>query len=732
MTASHPSSTRLSRRLRAILLVLVAALGGLSTTAQADPQTDTVTPTGWWWLSNATVQQVQDRVGQGYRIVDIEVESTSPFRLSAAFVRNTGDYAKTWWWYFGLSESGVTNQINQNSARLIDVEPYETSAGLRYAVVMVRNTGSDFATSHGWQTNHTFTSLSNWLTANPTRRIIDVQPYLVGGNRRYAFCWVANSGQTQSGFWIYLNTTTATISSRLATNNARLIDLEPHDGTNRFSAIMVPRDGNAWTWFHGMTYSDVGRLSGQYGSRIIDFQRYENSSGNTRYAMVCRRNDNDLAISTTHAMRSYLPLTSTSGFVLREYAGSPSTMAGVFEDRVFEPASLMKTVHHFAANRRVALGLDSFGSNVTVFTGLSGSCPTGSNAVTRSLGTVLRNMMEQSSNTATEAIRARYGTATIEAIADQFGATEAELNHTLGCLCGQTRNELTLRDLADLHGAVIDGALGSTRDDFYDRMSNGTNFGMGSFSTSTVLTQELNSSSLTADERTAFLAGTAFAHKGGSYTCGGGTEQHRSRGAYVRLPERSGCDTIGREYFIGAWVNDANSSSSATDAVGIGLTTLFRDRVRAAIMTWEGTNCSPFDVYCSAEPNSTGVPGRIAATGSAYLHRNDLVLRGFQMPSGSFASLIFGTSRDFVPMPGGSSGNLCIGGSIGRLFDSLGMTSANGTLTFGLDNTDLSTSSGGAFELDPGDQLMLQWWFRDSSPSGPTSNFTDAVEVTFI
>ncbi|MEM8711821.1 MAG: serine hydrolase [Planctomycetota bacterium] len=555
---------KIRRPLLAFATMIVAFVAALAPDAQADPQTDTVTPTGWWWMSNVTVAQIQDRINLGYRIVDIEVEDDAPFRLSATFVRNVGDYAKGWWWYFGLTASDVNARLSQNNARLIDVEPYDTVAGIRYAVVMIPNSGSDFATSHGWHFGFTFTQVSDYLSNNPGRRILDVQPYLVNGSRRYAFAWVANSGQTASGYWIYLNVTAATISSRLATNQARLIDLEPHDGTDRFSAIMVPRDGNAWWYYFNVPSGDVDRIANQLASRIIDLQRYQTTSGATRFSMVLRRNDNDLAVDATLAMRQFLPLGATSGFMLREYQGTPSTMAGVFENRVFESASLMKTVHHFVANRRVFLGQDSFFGAVSENTGLNGSCPNGSNPTTRSLGAVLRSMMEQSSNTATEAIRARYGTNTIESTAALFGATNVELNHTLGCLCGQQRNEITLGDLADLHGAVIGGALGSVRDDFYDRMSNGSGFGMGSFSTASVLTGELNASSLSADERNAFLAGTAFAHKGGSYTCGGGSEEHRSRGAYVRLPHRSGCGTVAREYFIGAWVNDATSASTAT------------------------------------------------------------------------------------------------------------------------------------------------------------------------
>ena len=177
-----------------------------------------------------------------------------------------------------------------------------------------------------------------------------------GGSQRYAFAWVSNTGNTQSAWWWYANVSAATIAARLEDNDARLIDLEPHDGTGRFSCLMVPRDGNAWFYFHDMESSDIDFLANQYASRIVDIERYEAAGGAIRHAMVLRRNDNDLAVDTTIAMRSRLPLGASSGFLLREYQGAASTVAAVHENRVFEPASLMKMVHLFTTARQIHLG----------------------------------------------------------------------------------------------------------------------------------------------------------------------------------------------------------------------------------------------------------------------------------------------------------------------------------------------------------------------------------------
>ncbi|WP_419190299.1 serine hydrolase [Saltatorellus ferox] len=705
----------------------------LAPRALAQAQTDLTTPTAWWYQTSATPQEVSQRVTLGYRIVDLEVIDESPLTFAASFVHNSGAYAKGWSWYYDQTSLGVSLLLSQNNSRAIDIEPYETANGLRYAVVMIANTGADFSPSQGWQTGYTGADVGAWINSNPTRRIIDIQPYVVGGAQRYAFIWLSNTGVHHSPWWILINATTADISDVIQNQQARIIDLERHAG-GRYSAVFTPADGKAWYYLYQISGSEVARLSEQLASRIIDIER-STSGLLVRYDVVLRQNDNDLAVATNVAMRDGLSLDVTSGFLLRELDSTPATLAGVNESRSFEPASLMKTAHHFTAMRRVALGADSLGAAVTENAGLNGSCPTGSNPVTRTLSAVLRDMMEVSSNTATEAIRARYGTSMIESTCAAFGATGVALNHTLGCLCGMTRNEIRLDDLSALHLAVANGILGTQRATFYDLMSNGTNFGMGVHNTSTTLAQELAASSLNTVERQAFSAGILLAHKGGSYACysPGHVEEHRSRGAYVRLPFRSGCNTVYREYFIGAWVNDAVTGISADNATGAGIESLFRSVVREAIDSWESALCIPTAEYCTAAPNSTGNVGICSITGSTYIVQDNLTLRASNLPTMSFGYLLVSTTSGFSPGAGGSAGNLCLGGSIGRYSNFVASTGTTGTLARPFDQDGIPTPSGVPGSVQAGDTLYFQWWHRDSSPTGsPSSNFTRGVRVTFI
>ena len=135
-------------------LVAVSLLIGFVQPARATdafPGTDdhsTTTATAWWWYYGQTAQQVGDLVSQhNTRLTQIRVEDPSVPTFAVTMVANTGDYASSWWWYYGQTADQVGTLLNQHHARLISIDPYWTSGGLRFAVVMVPNTG---AQERGW------------------------------------------------------------------------------------------------------------------------------------------------------------------------------------------------------------------------------------------------------------------------------------------------------------------------------------------------------------------------------------------------------------------------------------------------------------------------------------------------------------------------------------------------------------------------------------------------------
>ncbi|MEM8712549.1 MAG: serine hydrolase [Planctomycetota bacterium] len=718
--------------LTSILLLASAVI------AQADPQTDVVTPTGWWWMANTTMQELEDRVDEGYRIVDIEIESVSPLRVSAALVRNSGDYAKNWWWLVDVQPSALREFMEQRNARLIDLEPLTPAGGgLSYAAVMIENVGSDYYEQHGWLTAYTASDLNSWVTDTPDKRMISIQPMGSGGIQTYAIIWVENRGANYTPWWWMTAAPASRLADELDLNDARLIDLEVHDGSGRVSAVMLPRDGNGFYWLRGLQFEEVDHVARGYAARIIDLERYDVGGGEFRYGMVLRRNDNHLAVQTAFAMRQTLTPAATNGFLLREIGASSGTRAGVHENRIFEPASLLKTAHHFTALRTVSIGADDLDAQVIENMGVNlppyDSCPDGTMPISRPFRDILRAMMEGSSNTATKAVTDRYGPLMIESVSGAFGAADVTLRHDIGCGCTVDRNEATLGGLASLHDSVADGALGEFRDDFYELMPNDNELGMGANSVSSMIANELVLSGMSGDERDAFISLAFYAHKPGGYDCPVDPDNayYRSRGGYVRLPFRGACGIELREFFIGAWVEGVEAPNPAEDAVGAGMTSLVRNVVRDAIGSWETANCPGSMNYCNANLNSTGQIGLCLASGSTVAANNSLAIRGSQYPLNTLGYLLVSDAAGFVPNPGGSSGNLCLGGQLGRYAANIQSSGPQGEFSQSLDLSAIPFASG-SYSVQIGDSLFFQYWHRDSENGVPTSNLSQGLRVNFL
>lgn len=132
---------------------------------------------------------------------------------------------------------------------------------------------------------------------------------------------------------------------------------------------------------------------------------------------------------------------------------------------------------------------------------------------------------------------------------------------------------------------------------------------------------------------------------------------------------------------------------------------------------------------CMTEVNSTGVSGEIEATGSRFLSINDLSIVATELPLNSFGYLGISNGTFFVPMTGGSSGNLCIGPTVGRYVDQVQSSDTTGRISTDI-NLDAIPQPSGSVASTPGDTWYCQLWHRDVGPSGPTSNFTAAIGVT--
>jgi len=132
--------------------------------------------------------------------------------------------------------------------------------------------------------------------------------------------------------------------------------------------------------------------------------------------------------------------------------------------------------------------------------------------------------------------------------------------------------------------------------------------------------------------------------------------------------------------------------------------------------------------FCQAVANSTGNLGLMRAEGSTSIASNNIVLIATQLPTNQFGMLLNSLTSGFVPNPGGSTGNLCLSGAIGRHISQIASSDSNGVVTFPLNNQAIPTPSGPT-AATAGQDWKFQAWYRDTAG---TSNFTNGISIVMV
>ncbi len=134
--------------------------------------------------------------------------------------------------------------------------------------------------------------------------------------------------------------------------------------------------------------------------------------------------------------------------------------------------------------------------------------------------------------------------------------------------------------------------------------------------------------------------------------------------------------------------------------------------------------------YCTANPNSTGSISLISATGSTTVADNNVTLACAGLPTNAFGYFITSQVQGFVANPNGSAGNLCVTGNIGRYAGNILSSGATGSVSLAIDLMAVPAPTM-SYAVVPGDTVFFQYWHRDGSPAGPTSNFSEGLEIAF-
>ncbi|QDV05623.1 hypothetical protein Poly30_11220 [Planctomycetes bacterium Poly30] len=132
--------------------------------------------------------------------------------------------------------------------------------------------------------------------------------------------------------------------------------------------------------------------------------------------------------------------------------------------------------------------------------------------------------------------------------------------------------------------------------------------------------------------------------------------------------------------------------------------------------------------YGQAVANSTGAIGRMQVTGSPVVTENNVILTALDLPTDVPGFFIASRTIGFTPNPAGSQGNLLLDGSIGRFDRLLNMTNPMGSAAVRIDLTEMPMPQGTSVAF-PGETWHFQFWHRDTTSAGATSNFTSGISV---
>jgi beta-lactamase class A len=334
-------------------------------------------PTAWWTYTNVSADQVGTYLNQnGARLTDIEIYSVTSGvpRFTVRMIQNSGAYAVPgWWWYYGLTAAQVSSYVNANSGRLIDIKPYDIGGGvIRFAVVMVSNTAGA-ARAWTYLMGVSSAQISDHI-ANTGHRMIDIDSYTEGGVKKYTAAFVANTGADAKSWQWWINQTPASIASKVSSFQGRIVALQRQsDGTYNFIQVKnTGADASAWWYQYGFaSMADLNNYSMQVASRPIDITTYTDSNGIRRYDAVYIDNAN----TSTRRMRDLL------GKTFLDANGNPTK--GIFESylkqvngtvkvdlnsaRRAETASSLKSLHLLHSMKQVEAGLDTLPSAFTYY-----------------------------------------------------------------------------------------------------------------------------------------------------------------------------------------------------------------------------------------------------------------------------------------------------------------------------------------------------------------------------
>lgn len=505
--------------------------------------------------------QIKNMIVDGWRPTSIGYESSSSgvgyFRV--AYVQNSGSHYKECRFEGDSTEANI-QAVRNAGWRIEDVE-YQGAS--RWAGIFIRNVVNPRTTY--WFTGHTAQSVANWLQANPTYRLLEIDRSGTGANERYSGVYIRNSGGGYvAGYGWYPDATLATINSWADANDMRVVDLDQGD-TGRYAAVFEKAaPGQRYYWFGAVSMTRCLELLEGTGLRAVQINP-RISNGQLTYSLTAVNNAN--AQSARLADFCFPNHNGVQGFYVQR-VGSIATDVGLNHNRSFYPSSSIKTLIHYT------------GAATTAASQLNTRMISGQTMVARH-----ENMMFNSDNPDSNLLMDTYTIRTIESYAHStLGMSSVtQLNHYFGFdgpYGDPPFNATTLVDMGKLYSAIRGNQLGSAKSTWL--MSNMKNQSTEN-EFDTVISEERTRVGLSTAEYNDWRSRLLYIYKGGnSADPNNGVNGYWSVCGVMTLPFKAINLVTNRPYLFGHYVNRStiHYTGHAT------MRELLREQIRASMVTF--------------------------------------------------------------------------------------------------------------------------------------------------
>lgn len=547
------------------------------------------------WQQSQTPAQLAAVDKNVWRITNLEVQSTAPLLFRTVMVRNDNTpLSRTWWVYTDQTQAEMLGKTLLHAARLTDLEPYVVNGEIRFAGVMVLNTGANQKPVYSqFSTNPTL--LQQHLT-NDNARIFDLDSVVLNGQRYYSALTVRNTG-ADGRTWAWALGQSASQIETMVQSGMRVVDLE-RNGASNYDVVVQQRSGVEDWRYYALSAAEVDARLANNEARLIDIEAYT-LNGSAVFDVVMVNKGNELEERVGALMRAQTD--GWVGFMVRAL-GFNSYFGEINFGRSFEPAASLALLHAVHATRQVAQG-GSFTQSLQYYQGSAGQvCPANTNLTVSTLGLVIVNAL-RGGHAEIKALHNLYGGTAIATTASAVNMNETTLAGTVGC----STNATTLRDLGDLFDRVDGGYLLNSTQDFWTLLEvpfYGTGWAAGRLKQ--VIDSEAAAIGLNPTIRNNFVAAMRVYGVSGALQNAGGFQ--RSHAAMIQLPFFGNGGMRLLDYVCDAFVADGSTSAGATEAALLGATESMRGLIHDALVTWRDHVSGWYLAYGNGCVGVAGIP----------------------------------------------------------------------------------------------------------------------------